>query len=328
MLSFGTQEFFLISRITLHFIIHNDFSHIQAALDSVYATVTTPYEIHLTINSGDPADVRQFQAEHPHINLHINESQKGFAANHNAAMQRAQTPYIALLNDDIVLHSGALDTLVQYLESHPDTGLAAPLIENPDGTPQLSVFSDISLGRALYAISGAGALTRHGGIVRRMLQRTGLAKLIGTESLQPSTQTRAVPVVVGAAMVVRRETYQQAGGMDEDTLVYGEEYGWHLRLRQHNWKIVLVAEAKVTHYNPATDISGWRLAEHRKGTLAYFSRYRPRWQAAMIRMAIIGFHGIWALVNLPFNRPRSRDHWRTVRLAVSWKGPAENSRQH
>ncbi|MCU0515188.1 MAG: glycosyltransferase [Anaerolineae bacterium] len=310
-------------RLTLHFIVHQDWQHVAAALASVQATVHTPHLVEITVNSGDADDVARLRAQFPAVRWHINAAPQGFAANHNAALRRAQTPYVALLNDDVLLEPGALDTLVAYLDAHPAAGLVAPRIQNPDGSPQLMVMSDISLLRALYAISGAGVLTRPGGRVRRLLLHSGLARWLGTESLQPLTHTRPVPVVVGVVMVVRQTAVAAAGGMDETTRVYGEEYGWHLRLRQHGWQVVLVTEALVTHLNPTNDLTGWRLAEHRRGTLAYFYRYRQRWEGQVLRAGIVVLHGLWALLLRPVHPARSRDHAGAVRMALATPPPAE-----
>jgi GT2 family glycosyltransferase len=301
--------------LTIHFIIHDDFTQIYPALTSLYATTHTPFVLHITINRGTPAEIARLQAAYPQAHLQVNTMLRSFAENHNAALQRAATPYVALLNDDIRLGENALDQLVTYLDQQPQAGLVAPHILNPDGTSQLSIFSDMTLLRSLYTISGLGVLTQHGGMVRRLVQRSGLARWLGTASLQPLQQTRAVPVVVGVAMLVRRSAYLQVGGMDEVTRMYGEEYGWHWRLRQAGWQVVFVAAAHVTHYNPTTDLTGWKLAEHRKAILGYFLRYRPRWQYTVIRGAIILTHSTYAALYALFQPAKRRAHWATVKMA-------------
>lgn len=310
-------------QLTAHFIIHDDFSHINRALMSLRDGTQQPHAVWVTINRGAAEQVAAIGRRWPTVDIQQNAAPQGFAANHNAAMRRCQTPYIALLNDDIAVHPAALDHIMAYLEANPDVGLCSPQIVNPDGSAQLSSFSDLSLLRALYKISGLGKLTPHGGLVRRLMTRTGLARLLGLESLRPTTpadqQPRDVPVAVGVAMVVRRSAYESAGMMDEDTVMYGEEYGWHYRLRQAGWRVVLLPGATVTHYNPTTDLTGWKLAEHRKSLIALFTRYKPRWQSWLIRSAIVFFHSLYALLNWPFNRAESRAHAQAVRMALAFK---------
>jgi hypothetical protein len=301
-------------------IVHDDFSHIHRALVTFLEACTPPPKIYVTINSAPSmAEVEKLQAAFPQIQMIINDQVQGFAANHNRVMKLAETPFIALLNDDIELKPSALYRLVQVLQEQPDIGLVVPLIQNPDGTPQLSVFSDPTLLRMIYKISGAGNLTKPGGIVRQFLQRTGIAGWLGVESLNPDFTMRDVPVGRGVCMVLRRETYRQVGGMDEVTRIYGEEYGWHWRMRKAGWRVAFVPEVAVIHYNLAQPLEGWKLAEHRKSILNYFICYRPAWQAKVIRFSIVLFHGFWAAVNLPIHRQRARQHWQAARVGMTWK---------
>lgn len=313
--AFGLQT----ELLTVSFIVHNDFSHIGAALDSLYQTTTMPMQVYLTINSGAEAEVERIRATYPQVQTRINAQPIGFAANHNAIMRLARTPFVALVNDDVTFQPQALDRLVGYLEAHADAGLVGPRVLNPDGSMQLSTFSDPALLRMLFHISGLGKFTAHGGVFRLFLQRTGIARLLRVESLNREPTTRDVPVIVGVCMVARREAFLQAGLMDEVTRVYGEEMGWHWRLRQHGWRVVFLPSACVTHHNLSQDLSGWKLTEYRKSVLAYFVQYRPAWQAFVIRLSIVLTHLLAALVNMPFRRDAARTHWQTVRMALTWK---------
>jgi len=309
----------MIPQLAVHFIVHNDFSHIEAALDSLYQTTTISSQIHLTINSGQSVNTERIRSQYPQVQIIINTHSISFAANHNNLMRRVNAPFVALINDDVIFHPQSLDTLVRYLDMHQDVGLVGPLVENPDGSMQLSTFSDPSLLRMLFHMSGLNKFTKHGGVFRRVLQRLQIARLIRVESLNSDLITRDVPVIVGVCMVARREAFLQAGMMDEYTQMYAEEMGWHWRLRQQGWRVVFVPSARVTHYNLAQDLSGWKLTEHRKGVLAYFLQYRPAWQAHIIRLAIILSHTLASFVTVPFNRDVARTHWQTVRMGMTWK---------
>jgi GT2 family glycosyltransferase len=303
--------------LTVSIIVHHDFTHIYSALTSLYDNTTTPFDLYLTINAGDPADIQQLRSAFPAAHLIVNPEPRGFAANHNIILRQATTPFVALLNDDIYVYPGALDKLVDYLRQHPQAGLVGPAIHNPDGTLQLSVFSDPSIFRSLYIISGLSGLTRHGGPIRRTLQRLGIAQRLGVESLRTDLTTRPVPVVVGVAMVARREAYLEAGVMDEVSPFYGEEYGWHWRLRQHGWQVIFHPEVRIDHYNPAPVTTGWKLVAHRQATLEYYARYRPRWQLRLIQVAMIISHMAAALLTLLWDRTRSRHHRQIVQMACA-----------
>jgi GT2 family glycosyltransferase len=302
--------------VTVSIIVHNDFSRIQQAVDSLLKYTSLPLTIYITINTGMDPKVDELRRRFPDVRYVINDQPRGFAANHNAVMRLATTPYVLLLNDDVEVAPAMLDILVGYLEEHQEVGLVTPCVINPDGTPQLTAFSDPTLLRMLYKISGLGYWTRQGSWIRKLYIRSGMSN---AASLKPCDVTRDVPVAVGVAMCVRRSACEDAGLMDEDTLVYGEEMGWHWRLRRAGWKIVVVADTHVTHFNVEQKLEGWVLAEHRRGILNYFCRYRCAWQAWSIRAGIVFFHGIRYFFNLIFNRQAAPGDRLAVQMAIRFQ---------
>ena len=310
--------------LTVSIIVHDDFSHIAHALSSLYEQTHLPMTVYVTVNRGNLDAINQLKQQFPQVHFLINDTPHGFAYNHNRVLRMAETEYVALLNDDVLVSPGMVERIIAFMSDHPKVGLASPHILNNDGTPQLEAFSDPAVLRMIYRISGLSYFTQHGGRVRGLLTRLGISNRLMIASLDSDKGSRFVPVVVGVAMFVRRAAYEQAGVMDEATLVYGEEYAWHWRIRQSGWLISVVGDATIIHFNEAQDFLGWKLAEHRKGILNYYVRYRPHWQALIIRVSIISFHSIRGIANTLFDRRQSRSEWQTVRMALSWKPPRVN----
>lgn len=312
-----------MSQLTIAITIHNDYSHIHSLLDVLTAK---DYKIYVTINTGEEPAFHDLKTAFPQVEYIINAQPKGFAENHNTVLRLAETPYVALLNDDIAVSIDDIETLINYMEQNPEIGLVSPRIVNPDGSAHLTSFNDPTLWRMMYKVSGLGHLTRQGSPIRNWLINSGMANQMKIASLSKNDTTLIVPVVVGVAMFVRREAYLKAGVLDEDTRVYGEEIAWHWRIRQAGWQIAVVAEAKITHFNVDKDITGWKLAEHRKGMLNYYCRYRPAWQAWILRVAIVFFHGLRCLYNSIFDRKRAEGDWLTVLVGLRWRpsNPVEN----
>lgn len=303
--------------LTVSIIIHHNFTYIRDVLNALLQHTTIPITIYVTFNTGNSAEGMSLQSEFPQVRYLVNETPQGFATNHNHVMKLAQTPYVALINDDVKIPPHMVDQIIQYLESDSQAGLVTPRVLNPDGTPQLTSFNDPSLWRMVYKISGLGYLTRQGSMGRNLLVRIGLNRLLKVSSLETITKSQSVPVAVGVAMFVRRHAYEEAGLMDEDTRVYGEEYGWHLRLRKLGWKVVVAGDVSIIHFNSEQELPGWKLAEHRKGILSYFHRYRPEWQANFLRATMIFFHGLRTLLSLPFSRKRAISEWQVVQMAIA-----------
>ncbi len=312
------------TQLSVSFIIHNDWSHIQPALHSLYATTSIPCDVYVVCNFQNDDALASLKNNFPHVHFILNNKPKGFAANHNQIMRLVKTEYIALLNDDIVLHSGALDTLVLYLNTHPTAGVVGPQLKNPDNTLQVSVYSDPTLLRILYKISGIARLTHQRSPIRHWILKTGIGQRLKVESLNIQPTTRPVPIVKGAVMVARRAAYEQVGLMSEVTQAYGEEMDWHLRMRLYGWQVIFVAEAQVTHYGSGQaelKLRGQMLAEDRKAILFYWHTHRPYWQTIIVRLAIMLSHSCWGIIWLPFDLSRAKTHWRIMKIGLSWMPP-------
>ena len=307
--------------LTISILIHDDFSHIGGALESLSVTTTTPFKVFIVINQGKQTDIEKLQQAYPQYTYILNDTSMGFAGNHNQVMKLADTPFIALLNDDIKIHPSALDTMIDYLKANPSVGLVGPRLEYADGTQQVSVYSDPSLFRMVYKISGLGRLTHQKSPIRKVLLRLGAGRLFGSSSLKMDMPTQTVDVIKGAVMLVRREVYEKVGGMDETTLSYGEEIDWHLRIRQAGWQVAYVSDAIVTHYGTGQalgELKGWQIIEDRRAILNYYLKHKPRWQSLIIRSAIVFFHGFQTLRTFIFAHSQWQSHFQTFKLGLLW----------
>jgi hypothetical protein len=76
--------------------------------------------------------------------------------------------------------------------------------------------------------------------------------------------------VEGACLLVRREAYQQVGGLDEGYFMYAEEVDWCYAFKKAGWEVWYQPQAVVIHHGGASSV-GRRTA--REGDL-YRSRVR------------------------------------------------------
>jgi GT2 family glycosyltransferase len=78
-------------------------------------------------------------------------------------------------------------------------------------------------------------------------------------------QVAEVDSVVGAFMLVRSEAVAQAGLMDEQFFMYGEDLDWAYRIKSAGWKI---------YYNPAVTVLHIKRAASRHSKRAQIEFYR------------------------------------------------------
>ncbi len=166
------------------------------------------------------------------------ERNGGFAYGNNAAirpaLQSTHPPiYVLLLNPDTIVRPGALKALVDFMDAHPDVGIAGSRLEDPDGTPQRSAFrfhtvlSELESGIRL-------------GIVSKILSKWVVAPPVSDEIHQTDW-------VAGASMIVRREVFEKAGLMDEDYFMYYEEMDFCLQANKAGWSCWYVPQSRVVH---------------------------------------------------------------------------------
>lgn len=166
------------------------------------------------------------------------ERNGGFAFGNNAAirppLEKGELPpYVLLLNPDTVVRSGALKELVEFMEKHPQIGIAGSRLEDPDGTPQQSAFRFPSfLSELDYSLRF--------GPISKLLNRWTLA-------LPVSDTPHPTDWVAGASMIIRRQVFEAIGLIDENYFMYFEEVDFCLRANRAGWPCWYVPESHVVH---------------------------------------------------------------------------------
>jgi hypothetical protein len=123
--------------------------------------------------------------------------------------------------------------LVDFLEKHPQVGIAGSRLEDIDGTPQQSAFrfhtilSEFDLGLRL-------------GIVSQVLAKWVIAPPVSEVACETDW-------VAGASMIIRRQVFESVGLMDEDYFMYYEEVDFCLQAKKAGWSCWYVPESRVVH---------------------------------------------------------------------------------
>jgi GT2 family glycosyltransferase len=166
------------------------------------------------------------------------ERNLGFAGGNNAALRpllaSAQPPdYVLLLNPDTVVRPGAVRAMIDFMEQHPEVGIAGSRLEDPDGTPQRSAFRFPTIASEFEGGIRIGFISR---LLRRRL-------------IAPPVQDQPHPTdwVAGASMIVRRAVFDAIGLMDEAYFLYFEEVDFCLSACRASWPCWYVPASRVVH---------------------------------------------------------------------------------
>jgi len=182
---------------------------------------------------GSPSGIKQ---RFPEVNLLQNTANSGFAAANNQAAGRACGQYFLLLNPDTVLPPGSLEALWRFAEADPTLGVVGPRLIHADGRFQRSCWRGYpGLGMAL-----TDAL---------YLWKIPQLPLARETEIDPAWLTRPIDVdhLLGACLLIRRKTWEQVGGLDEDFFLFLEETDWCFRARRAGWRVVYNPQVSIIH---------------------------------------------------------------------------------
>jgi len=157
--------------------------------------------------------------------LHVvrNARPRGFAANHNAAFARCNTPFFCVANPDVRLRTNPFPALVEAL-GRAGVAAAGPLVRNPAG----------------MAEDSARRFPTVGSLARKLL-----ASSAGPE--YPVDRAVAVDWVAGMFMLFDRATFGAIGGFDERYFLYYEDVEICRRLGRGGYRVLYVPAAEVIH---------------------------------------------------------------------------------
>jgi GT2 family glycosyltransferase len=161
----------------------------------------------------------------------------GFAYGNNLGIERAYQEgvpnYFFLLNPDTEVRAGAIRSLVRFLESHPDVGIAGSGIDNPDGSEWGIAFRFPTLLSEVVGGLNTGLITH--------LLRAWEVPQHMSNTQQP------IDWVSGASMMIRPALFAAIGGMDENYFLYFEETDLCFRAKRAGFSTWYVPESRVMH---------------------------------------------------------------------------------
>jgi len=229
----------------------------------------------------------------------------GYGSGNNAGIQPyldGDDPpdYVMLVNPDAFVHEGAISTLLAFMESRPEVGIAGARVEDGEGKQTHSAFRFPSPASELVNGFKLGLLTK-------MLRSRQL--LYDSEDT-----TMQVDWVTGAAVMIRKQVLGEIGLFDDGYFLYFEEVDFCFRAGLAGWPVFFVPDSSVTHLQAqATGITHDRGEQSRfpnywfDSRRRFFVKNRGKAQAVLADLAFLGGYTTYrarsAIQRKPNNEP-------------------------
>ncbi|MBC7545667.1 MAG: glycosyltransferase family 2 protein [Candidatus Sericytochromatia bacterium] len=291
-------------RISVIIVNWNTAGPLAQALQSLQPIVGLDWEPIVVDNASADESVAMLRRDFPAVTVIANPDNCGFGRACNQGFSRATGDYVLLLNPDAALLPGAVSTLVSYLETHPAVGMVGPTLLHDDGQIQYSACRNPSLKTEAYEWFGLRGLLPDNEAVGALYYG------------YRQDRSFACDWLVGACLLVRRETLAEVGGFDERFWLYAEELDWCRRMNTAGWQTHFVPAARVRHSGGAASAKAASpmLVEWFRSRHQYHAKYDPPWvRAGLAGLYIfalglrVAVYRIWARLQPERGKGLSRD---------------------
>jgi GT2 family glycosyltransferase len=209
---------------------------LEVTLEAVFNSQTNfKFEVIVIDNDSQDGTVEMVREKYPRVKL-IENDNVGFGKSNNLGMQLATGDYILLLNPDTKVDRDNLQTMLNFMQSRPDVGIATCKLIKPDGTiDPASRRSEPDPKVAFYRLSG----------LQYLFPKTfGAYNALRTDP----NQSAELQACSGAYMFMSRACYEKTHGFDERFFMYGEDLDLCRKAREAGFKIWWHPETACVHY--------------------------------------------------------------------------------
>lgn len=228
---------------------HNTRGDLERCLASLAAHLPAGLEREILVadNASTDGSAEFVRKAHPGVRL-LRLDNRGYSAAVNAAARAARGACLLLLNADIEWRPGAYEALQRTFAESGTAGVAAARQVDASGRPQLTCGPFPALRSELRRRKLQAAMDRGDAAAIRSFQ-------------QGWGRGGAVDWASGSCLLIRRETFRDAGWWDENFFLFFEDIDWCRAVHDAGWAVHYVPSAEVFHGHGASMAKVSALAE-------------------------------------------------------------------
>ena len=194
------------------------------------------FEVVVVDNASTDGAADMVAGEFPQVRLVRNRHNLGFSRGNNQAARLATGRYLFFLNNDTELGAGTLGEFVRFADRNPGVGMVGPRLRGADGGTQISYRSRPTLPALLHRVT----FLRWTGLFRGAYYR------YRRDTFDPD-HTRAVDVLMGAAVFLPRAVFDASGKWDERYRFGGEDLDLSTQVGRRA-EVVYFSRVEVLHH--------------------------------------------------------------------------------
>jgi GT2 family glycosyltransferase len=212
---------------------------LEQCLNSVFAaSKNLNVQIFVVDNNSVDGSINMLKENFSSIVLIENKENVGFSKANNQAIKSANSPYVLLLNPDTVIEEDTFDKCIDFMNSNTNCGgLGIRMLDGKGNFLPESKRGFPSPSVAFYKIFGLSYLFPKS-------QKFGRYHL----GFLSEFEVNEVDVLSGAFMLLRTETLEKIGLLDEQFFMYGEDIDLSYRIKLGGYKNYYFPETKIIHY--------------------------------------------------------------------------------
>jgi len=210
---------------------------LEQFLPSLIACTTyTGAEIIIADNASTDGSLSFLRANYPALRTIVLDQNYGFAGGYNKALEQIDAEYFVLLNSDVEVTPGWLDSLMGYMEVNPSVAACQPKIK---------AFSS----KNKFEHAGAA-----GGFIDYLGFPFCRGRVFAHVEEDKGQYDEVVDVfwASGACLLIRASIYNKVGGLDEVFFAHMEEIDLCWRLNARGYRVVCVPQSTVYHVGGGT----------------------------------------------------------------------------
>ena len=172
----------------------------------------------------------------------------GFAGGYNHAIDQVDAAYTVLLNSDVEVTPHWLDTMLEYMDAHPETVAAQPKVLSWHSKQQ---FDKGEIPAIRFEHAGAA-----GGMMDILGYPYCRGRLMSHLEEDHGQYDEVAPIfwATGACLLVRTQTYKELGGLDANFFAHQEEIDlcWRIHHTTPHSFILSLPFSSVSHVGGGT----------------------------------------------------------------------------